>query len=260
MKMIAGGMACRVEGCGPPLMLLHGGAGSWTHWIRNIPALSLHRTVYAVDLPGCGDSASVPADIDPEAYVDLVCEGVREVAAGGQIDLAGFSFGGVNATMVAARMPQTIRKLALLAPGGLGRVNNAGARLRKMPPDSASDEEKREVLRHNLLLMMLVHPESIDDETLEIQRQNVVRARYDSRRFTGSTLAREHLWRVRTPTLAIFGALDNLSYPSVYARVNPLRSMKPDVRLELIPNTGHWVQYEAPAEVDRLLIDFFNDN
>lgn len=257
MKRIAGGIACRIEGSGPPLLLFHGGAGSWTHWIRNIPVLAKRHTVYAFDLPGGGDADDVPADIAPEKYVELVCAGVREIAAGGQVDLAGFSFGGVNAAMVSALMPGTIRRLALLAPGGLGRVNNAGAALRKMPPASASDEEKKAVVRHNLLLMMLAHAESIDDETIEIQRRNIARTRYDSRRFTGSMLTKEYLWRVRVPTLAIFGALDNLSYPSVYARVTPLRSTKPDVKIELIPNKGHWIQYEAAEEVNRLLLDWF---
>ena len=259
MTRTSGGLACRVEGSGPPLALLHGGAGSWTHWIRNIPALSAHYTVHALDLPGCGDSPDVPPDIDPQRYVDRVCEAVREIAAGGRLRLGGFSFGGVNATMVAARMPQTIEKLALVAPGGLGRVNSAGSRLRRMPPDSASDDSKREVLRHNLLLMMLAHAESADDATVDIQRDNVARTRYDSRVFTGSHLTKESLWQVRAPTLAIFGALDNLSYPSVYARVIPCRSIKPDMRIELIADTGHWVQYEAAERVNRLLLDFFSE-
>ena len=186
-----------------------------------------------------------------------MCEGVREIAGSGRIRLAGFSFGGVNATLVAARMPQTIEKLVLVAPGGLGRVSNAGSQFRKMPPESAPEAESREVLRHNLMLMMLAHPESLDDATVEIQRRNVARTRFNSRRFTGSTLTRDALWRVRTPAIAIFGAADNLSYPSVYARINPCRALKPDMRIEVIPGAGHWVQYEAAAEVDRLLIEFF---
>jgi pimeloyl-ACP methyl ester carboxylesterase len=238
-------------------VLFHGGAGSWTHWIRNIPALAEHYTVHAVDLPGCGDSFDVPPDIDPPRYVDLVCDAVREIAAGGRIRLGAFSFGAVNAVMVSARMPETIEKLALVAPGGLGRVNAAGSNLRKMPPDSSGEDAKRAVLRHNLHLMMLAHAESIDDATIEIQRTNVARTRYDSRRFTGSHLTKEYLWQVRSPMIAIFGALDNLSHPSVYARVVPLRSMRPDIPVELIPNAGHWVQYEAPDAVNRLLLDFF---
>jgi 2-hydroxy-6-oxonona-2,4-dienedioate hydrolase len=249
-------MACHIEGAGPPLVLLHGGAGSWTHWVRNIPALAAHYTVYALDLPGCGDSPDVAPDIDPQRYVDRVCEAVREMTSGGRLRLGGFSFGAVVSTMVAARMPQTIDKLALVAPGGLGRVNAAGSSLRKLPPESAGEAARREVLRHNLHVMMLAHADSIDDATIDIQRDNVARTRYDSRRFTGSHLTKESLWRVRAPMIAIFGALDNLSHPSVYARIVPLRSARPDIPIELVPNAGHWVQYEAPAAVNRLLVDF----
>ena len=46
---------------GRPLVLLHGGSGSWTHWLRNIQGLSKDRAVYALDLPGFGDS-----DLPPE--------------------------------------------------------------------------------------------------------------------------------------------------------------------------------------------------
>ena len=53
-------LACRIEGQGPELIMFHGGTGSWTHWIRNIPALRDHFTVHAYDLPGNGDSPSVP--------------------------------------------------------------------------------------------------------------------------------------------------------------------------------------------------------
>ena len=37
-----GNMVWRVWGRGEPLVLFHGGSGSWTHWIRNIPELARH--------------------------------------------------------------------------------------------------------------------------------------------------------------------------------------------------------------------------
>jgi hypothetical protein len=44
-----------------PLVLLHGGSGSWMHWLRNIPALAASgRWVLVPDLPGFGDSAAPP--------------------------------------------------------------------------------------------------------------------------------------------------------------------------------------------------------
>ena len=36
----AGTLVWRIWGSGPPLVLLHGGTGSWMHWVRNIEDLS----------------------------------------------------------------------------------------------------------------------------------------------------------------------------------------------------------------------------
>src|SRR6476620_4760307 len=51
-----GSMVWRVWGAGEPLVLFHGGSGSWTHWIRNIPELSRHYQLWLADIPGLGDS------------------------------------------------------------------------------------------------------------------------------------------------------------------------------------------------------------
>ena len=257
-KQLAGGIPCRIEGNGPPLVLLHGGMGSWTHWIRNIPALATRYTVYAPDLPGCGDSVSVPNDIEHSAYMGLVCAAVEEIAAGQSIYLSGFSFGGAIASLLSLRMPDTVRKLALLNPAALGRIAPAREmNLRKMPPDTASESEKRAVLRHNLLQFMLAHEETIDEETIDIQRDNAARTRYDSRQFSFATYTRDALWQIEAPIMTVLGELDNFVRPSIYSRIVPCRSLRPDMRIEVVPNAGHWVQYEAAPAVNRLLLDFF---
>ena len=43
----------------PPIILLHGGFGSWTHWALAITELQKSATVIAADLPGLGDSSDV---------------------------------------------------------------------------------------------------------------------------------------------------------------------------------------------------------
>jgi 2-hydroxy-6-oxonona-2,4-dienedioate hydrolase len=54
----------------PPVVLFHGGSGSWTHWVRNIqPLVAAGRQVIAADLPGFGDSASPPSGGDADALV-----------------------------------------------------------------------------------------------------------------------------------------------------------------------------------------------
>src|SRR5712691_9914772 len=52
----AGAMVWRIWGEGPPLVLLHGASGSWTHWIRNVRPLAARFRVLVPDMPGYGDS------------------------------------------------------------------------------------------------------------------------------------------------------------------------------------------------------------
>ncbi|MPZ45471.1 MAG: alpha/beta fold hydrolase [Betaproteobacteria bacterium] len=253
----AGVLPCHVEGNGPPLILFHGGMGSWTHWARNIPALGSRFTVYAPDLPGCGDGPSVADDIAEDDYLAMVCEAVAEIADGAPADMAGFSFGGVIAAMVAARMPTCVQRLALLAPGGFGMAGGRKLDLRKMPEEPVSEARRQEVIRHNLMRLMLARPETADAATVEIQRTNVMRARWDTRRFSLAPHTRDALPRIAAPVMLLYGERDNLAWPSVQARIDVCRAHKPDIRAEIVPGAGHWVQYEAAREVNRLLNDFF---
>ena len=57
----AGGVAYQRVGRGEPLVLLHGLGGSGRIWRPVLPFLLAHRDVIAVDLPGFGASAPLPA-------------------------------------------------------------------------------------------------------------------------------------------------------------------------------------------------------
>src|SRR3989338_556601 len=48
-----------VAGKGNPLILLHGAGIGWGQWYKNIPCLSRHFKVYAIDLPGSGNSTKI---------------------------------------------------------------------------------------------------------------------------------------------------------------------------------------------------------
>src|SRR6266480_1270868 len=53
-----GEIVWRVFGRGEPLVLLHGGTGSWLHWVRNIEDLSRDFLLIVPDIPGSGESAN----------------------------------------------------------------------------------------------------------------------------------------------------------------------------------------------------------
>src|ERR1044071_3139170 len=90
-----GTMAWRSWGQGAPLVLLHGGYGSWMHWIRNVLPLSRQFQVIAPDLPGLGESATPPEPWTAQGLAAIIAEGLGDVVAKGErVHLAGFSFGG----------------------------------------------------------------------------------------------------------------------------------------------------------------------
>src|SRR5690349_8205800 len=74
-----GSMVWHVWGDGAPLVLLHGGSGSWRHWARNVGPLSEHRMVVCPDLPGLGESAMPPPAEDPGPVAAVVREGITHL-------------------------------------------------------------------------------------------------------------------------------------------------------------------------------------
>ena len=150
------GVVARLVGSGPTLLLLHGGTGSWTHWLHNIEALSQHFRLVLPDLPGMGESLDVPDDADLDGYGEylLAAVGGGLVPAGAPFLVAGFSYGGVMTAWLAARLPERVTGICLLAPGGFPPGSWSRPPLRPVPA-GASDAEANAVHRRNLELMMI---------------------------------------------------------------------------------------------------------
>src|SRR5260370_1085220 len=72
----SGAMAWRAWGAGPPLVLLHGASGSWTHWIRNVLPLAGHHRVLAADMPGYGESDAPPDPHTADGLAGPVAAGI----------------------------------------------------------------------------------------------------------------------------------------------------------------------------------------
>src|SRR6059058_5768790 len=67
------------RGHGEPLVLLHGGTGSWLHWVRNVDALAHDFRVLAPDLPGSGESASPTPPVTAERVARSVSFGLASI-------------------------------------------------------------------------------------------------------------------------------------------------------------------------------------
>lgn len=240
-------------GQGQPLVLLHGGSGSWTHWIRNVEALAAAgRHVLVPDLPGFGDSARPHEGQDADAVAPVVAQGIRQLVGEAPVDVAGFSFGGLVAALMASSDPRRVRKLVLLGAPGLG------LRDKRLPLTSwrtlQDPEQRRAAHRSNLATLMLHEPESIDDLAVALQSANVPRDRMHRRRLALTDLLARTLPTLQCPMDAIYGKQDAL-YRDVLPALRTKISTAPRFgELVLVPGAGHWVQYEAADETNRVLL------
>jgi len=249
-----GRMIWRLWGEGPPLALLHGGYGSWTHWIRNVIPLSRDFTVAAPDLPGLGESATPPEPHTAEGLARIIVDGLN-IVFGGQTDLqiAGFSFGGVLGGHVAVQLGDRVRAFTIVGSNGLGLARQPKP-LRRLAK-GASEGEALAVARHNLAALMIADPSKIDELAVYIQAQNAPRARVKSRRFSRAGTLAGALPLIQARVDGIWGARDATAYPYLDDRARALRDVQPTARFEVIPEAGHWVQYEAAHRFNPLLAD-----
>jgi 2-hydroxy-6-oxonona-2,4-dienedioate hydrolase len=255
----AGSMVWRVWGEGPALVLLHGGYGSWTHWLRNIPTLMQDRRVIAADMPGAGESASAPEPYTAESLAAIVAGGLGQVldqvqGRGETFDLAGFSFGGLIGGHVAASFGARCRTLTLVGAGGLGLKRTPMRELRKwrLAPDEAG---QKALHGENLAILMIADPAKIDELALYLQAQNASRGRTKSPPIARTdTLARK-LPEVKARLAGIWGERDATAMDDLPARARLLRGIQPAAPFVVIAEAGHWVQFEAPDAFNAALLE-----
>jgi pimeloyl-ACP methyl ester carboxylesterase len=246
-------MVWRIWGEGPPLVLLHGGYGSWSHWIRNVLPLSRARMVIAADLPGMGDSATPLDPEDPGEMADTVVEGLRRLLQPGtRIDLAGFSFGGVLGGPVAVRLGAALRRFVIVGSNGLGvaRAPMAPMGSWRRQPDRAA---RLAVHRQTLEVLMLADAARIDPLALHLQERNAEAGRVRTPEISRTDILRRSLPALRGRIAAIWGGEDNIARGTLEARRAVLRAADPTVPFRVIPGAGHWVSYEAAEAFDTVL-------
>lgn len=244
------------EGAGSvPLVLLHGGSGSWTHWVRNIEALvAAGREVWAPDLPGFGDSDGVPGGQDVDTMLEPLQQGLQLLLGARSFDLVGFSFGGMTAGMLAAAFPQGVRQLVVVGAPAMWMSSGKAVRLLGWR-HLASESAREQAHRHNLQALMLHDPARIDADTLALHVQNVLRDRLPRRRLSQTDVLAQALGRLACPVHAIYGRHDAL-YSGRHAALEQafVAATPRFAGMHWVDDAGHWVQYEQPARFDALLL------
>ncbi len=246
-----GEIVWRIWGQGPPLVLLHGGTGSWMHWVRNVDVLARDAMVIVPDIPGSGESGNPEPPISAESIATVILRGLEQIiGADAHFTAAGFSMGGLIAGYLAQQAGPRADMLVLVGSTGTG-----GARA-QMPPLQSwrrlpSDAEQRATHRVNLGILMIRDPAKIDDLAIEVQTRNALRSRIRGKHVSHTGALERCIMGFPGRLAGIWGEHDATAAPHLAERRQRLQLFKPGASFDILPGAGHWVQYEAHEPFNR---------
>ncbi len=116
VTLSSGPVAYRQAGSGFPMILVHGWRGSSRYWETTLDLLDDARQMYALDLPGHGQTPPLRDAAGAARLAELVIE-FADALGLEQFDLNGHSLGAAVAVYIAAHWPNRIRKLVLTSLG-----------------------------------------------------------------------------------------------------------------------------------------------
>lgn len=248
-------------GTGPAVVFIHGsgpGANAYSNFSLNYTTIAAagYRVVLP-DLIGFGYS-SKPTGID--YTLDLfvtTCTELLDALDIKECVLVGNSLGGAVALKIAMDQPQRVRKLVLMAPGGIESREDYFKMpgIQKMVSGFVGEGFDRAGLRR-LLELLTFDPAVVNDELVE-QRLSVLQTQPKDvlGRMKIPDLSPE-LGRVRCPVLGFWGIEDQFCPASGHAKI--LRSV-PDSRFIMYSRCGHWAMIERSADFNRNVLDFLKD-
>ena len=228
----------------PPLVLFHGGSGSWTHWISNVlPLAASGRRVFVPDLPGFGDSALPPGGGDVDVMPEPLEAGLAQLLGDTACDLLGFSFGAMAAALLAHRFPARVLRLILVGAPGFGIRPLVPFKLKGWRHLPSADQQLA-AHHHNLLALMLHDPAAITPLVCQIQAVNALRDRIPGRRLSRTDILARALPEIHSPLYLLYGEHDPfyLGQASLYEAA--LQAAPKFKALRAIQASGHWAQFE----------------
>jgi pimeloyl-ACP methyl ester carboxylesterase len=243
-------------GTGAPLLLLHGVGytGGGDLWLLNIGPLAEKFRVIAPDFLGWGLGDRLNVEYSFAYLVDFVRE-LQDALDIEKSHIVGHSMGGWVSSVFAYESPNRVDKLVLIGSGG--------TRTRTIPEMTEFQAPDREGILRSLKQNFgenTVDLEQMADEAvaktqvpgaLESYRGILKHMNTAGNRSRYNTLRR--LAKVKAPTMLVWGDRDEVNNVEM---AHATKEVMPHARLEILPDTGHMVPMQRPAELNALLLDF----
>lgn len=252
----------RSWGKGKPLILLHGGYGSWAHWIKQAIPFSKNYNVLIPDMPGFGESEDLTLPHTPEKISANIAETLLKLISPEETPIiCGFSFGGLIAGHLSYNLIErglNPEKLILVGPGGLGAKRGE---MRNMIPrhSKMSEEEIYQAHKTNLEILMMHDATKVDDWSVHIQKQNTDAHRIKSRPISSTDTLARILEKQDVPLFLLWGEKDASVGVYLEERMSILRDINSKVRFHVEYNLGHWIMYENDVVFNKILNNFIQD-
>lgn len=212
----------------PPLILLHGTNSNSTMWLGDIAEYSRHFRTYALDIPGePGKSGDIQYPLDTPAYSDWMEEVLKALGLK-EAYLIGLSLGGWLSVKFAVSHPESVKKLVLLCPSGIGRVK-ASFMIRTIPLILLGDKGLDCVTR------IIFGSHEVPREVLEYTR--ILAKSFNLRREPIPIFSDEELRRLKMPVMALAGDRDALLHSD--ETISRIRQLLPHAQASLLAGAGH---------------------
>jgi 3-oxoadipate enol-lactonase len=246
------------EGAGSPaLVLLHAFPLDGRMWKPQVEALSSHHQVVVPDLRGFGSARDQVVEV---AEMDLLADDLARLLDElglGQVVLCGLSMGGYVSFAFARRHPGRLRGLVLAATKASADDEQAAAARLAMADRVLA--EGIGFVPDAMLPQLLgtstrrLRPTLVEKVTKLIVEQEPAAVAAAQRGMARRPDVTAELAAIRVPALVLCGTEDERFGPEVG---RGLAAGIPDATFVQIPEAGHLLNLEQPAQVNEALLDF----
>jgi epoxide hydrolase 4 len=281
--------SCRLHyvsrGEGKPLLFLHGFPQFWFLWREQLADLGDDHAVYAADMRGYNLSCKPE---DPEAYRMRYLLGdllglVRKLDLA-PLTLVGHDWGGIVSWAFALKYPEMLERLVVIdapppftwnrdlreSPKQRDAVNYMVEFSKPSPEPEELFAANDFALMDDLVVRIGGEGAALSDAERAVYHEawaqpgalrgglNYYRAARMGEQVAAGGVPEEYARKltsqtVEVPTLVIWGENDAALLPSL---TRGLSEWVPRLRVEIVPDAGHWVPYERPDVVNGLIRDF----